>query len=229
MTNTLCTPPVRTVLDRLFAAAALDDNAPLRPIPGGSLASATAQERADALEALYLPISARGGDLLYTLVRASRPETIVEFGTSFGISTLYLAAAVTDNGTGRVFGTEMNTAKIAAARANLDEAGLSDVVTILAGDARETLAGIPGPIGLVLLDGWKDLCLPVLRLLEPQLASGALVVADDITLPTMANYLDYVRDPANGYVSVAFPVEDGMEVSCRTGATTGSRRAVEQP
>lgn len=228
MTNTLRTAPVRTVLDRLFAAAALDDDAPRRPIPGGSLASATAQERADALEALYLPISARGGDLLYTLVRASRPETVVEFGTSFGISTLYLAAAVTDNGTGRVFGTEMNTAKIAASRANLDEAGLSDVVTILAGDARETLAGIPGPIGLVLLDGWKDLCLPVLRLLEPQLASGALVVADDITLPTMANYLDYVRDPANGYVSVAFPVEDGMEISCRTGATTG-RRAGGQP
>ena len=218
MPNTLRTPPVRTVLDRLFAAAALDDDAPRRTIPGGSLASATAQERADVLEAVYLPISARGGDLLYTLVRASRPETVVEFGTSFGISTLYLAAAVADNGAGRVFGTEMSTAKIAAARTNLDEAGLSDVVTILAGDARDTLAGIPGPIGLLLLDGWKDLCLPVLRLLEPRLASGALVVADDITLPTMANYLDYVRDPANGYVSVAFPVEDGMEISCRASS-----------
>jgi predicted O-methyltransferase YrrM len=67
----------------------------------------------------------------------------------------------------------------------------------------------------VLLDGWKDLCLPVLRLLEDRLAPGALVVADDITMPAMAGYLGYVRDPANGYVSVAFPVEDGMEVSCR--------------
>jgi predicted O-methyltransferase YrrM len=224
MTNTLCTPPVRTVLDRLFAAAALDDDVPLPPIPGGSLAAATPQERADILEAVYLPISARGGDLLYALVRAGRPETVVEFGTSFGISTVYLAAAVADNGTGRVFGTEMNTAKFAAARANLDEAGLGGLVTILAGDARDTLAGIPGPIGLVLLDGWKDLCLPVLRLLEPRLAPGALVVADDITLPSMADYLDYVRDPANGYVSVAFPVEDGMEISCRTSAG-GTRQA----
>ncbi len=98
----------------------------------------------------------------------------------------------------------MSTTKVAAARANLDQAGLGGLVRILAGDARDTLAGIPCPIGLVLLDGWKDLCLPVLRLLEPRLPSGALVVADDITLPTMADYLDYVRETASGYVSVAF-------------------------
>jgi predicted O-methyltransferase YrrM len=71
-------------------------------------------------------------------------------------------------------------------------------------------------VDFLLLDGWKDLCLPVLRLLEDRLAPGALVVADDTTLPTMNPYLDYVRDPANGYVNVAFPVEDGMEISCRT-------------
>jgi len=217
MPNTLCTPPVRTVLGRLFAAAALDDDAEPRLSPGRSFATATAQERADALDTVYMPISARGGDLLYALVRASRPETVVEFGTSFGISTLYLAAAVADNGTGRVLGTELSAAKITAAQANLAEAGLASLVTLLAGDARQTLAAIPGPIGLVLLDGWKDLCLPILRLLEPRLAPGALVVADDITLPSMAGYLGYVRDPASGYVSVSFPVEDGMEISCRAG------------
>jgi predicted O-methyltransferase YrrM len=211
MTNTLLTPPIRTVLDRLFTAAELDEDAPPRRIPSGS----TAQERADALADVYMPISASGGDLLYALVRSARPETVVEFGTSYGISTLYLAAAVADNGTGRVFSTELSAAKIAAARSNLAEAGLDGPVTILEGDARETLADLPGPIGLVLLDGWKDLCLPVLRLLEPRLAPGALVVADDIDLPSMADYLAYVRDPANGYVSVAFPVEDGMEISCR--------------
>lgn len=218
MSITLHTPSVRTVLNRLFEAAARDDDRPPPPI-SGSLSSATALQRADALQDFYLPISAQGGDLLYALVRASRPATVVEFGTSFGISTLYLAAAVADNGTGRVFGSELNHAKVTAARANLDEAGLSSWVTILAGDAFDTLADIPAPIGLVLLDGWKDLCLPVLRLLEPRLDSGALIVADDINLPAMADYLTYVRDPANGYVSVAFPIEDGMEVSCRAGAS----------
>jgi predicted O-methyltransferase YrrM len=104
-----------------------------------------------------------------------------------------------------------------AAHANLEEARLADRVTILLGDARATLKDIPGPIDFVLLDGWKDLCLPLLRSLEPRLAIGALIVADDINLPSLSDYLAYVRDPANGYVSVAFPVEDGMEISCWTG------------
>jgi predicted O-methyltransferase YrrM len=218
MTNTLHTDHVRTVLDRLFAAASHDDEAPRWTKPGVSLESATAQEKADALQAAYLPISAQGGELLYILVRARRPATIVEFGTSYGISTLYLAAGVADNGMGSVVSTELNSAKVAAARANLVEACLSDHVAILPGDAMTTLNDIRGPIDLVLLDGWKDLCLPVLRSLESRLSAGALIVADDINLPSMSSYLEYVRNPANGYVTVAFPVDDGMEISCWTWA-----------
>jgi predicted O-methyltransferase YrrM len=220
MPNTLTSSPAAAVLGRLFADAALDDDRRSAWPADRSYESATAQERADALSSVYMPISAQGGNLLYTLVRAARPDTVVEFGTSFGISTIYLAAAVMDNGTGRVLSTELSAAKIAAARANLAEAGVADAVTILPGDALTTLADIPGPIGLVLLDGWKDLCLPVLRLLEDRLAPGAIVVADDSTFPSMADYLAYVRDPASGYVNVSFPVEDGMEISCRAGAST---------
>jgi predicted O-methyltransferase YrrM len=99
----------------------------------------------------------------------------VEFGTSFGISTLFLAAAVTDNGAGHVVTTELSDKKAAAARADLDAAGVGDAVTILTGDALETLGGAFESIDLVLLDGWKDLCLPVLGLLEPRLVPGALV------------------------------------------------------
>jgi predicted O-methyltransferase YrrM len=166
-----------------------------------------------------LPISAQGGELLYILVRAKRPTTIVEFGTSYGISTLYLAAAVADNGMGNVIGTELNSAKVAAARANLLEARLSDHVAILSGDAMTTLNDIRGPVDLVLLDGWKDLCLPVLLSLESRFSAGALIVADDINLSSMTSYLEYVRNPANGYVTIAFPVDDGMEISCWTGAS----------
>jgi predicted O-methyltransferase YrrM len=206
------------VLRRLFAAAAKDGEISPPALPPGrsSWAEATAAELSDAREDYYIPISAEAGKLLYALVRAIQPATVVEFGTSYGISTLYLAAAVADNGAGQVFTTELSSKKAAAARANLDEAGVGDAVTILFGDALETLVGVPGPIGLVLLDGWKNLCLPVLRLLEPRLAPGALVAADDITHTTMADYLRYVRDPASGYVSVAFPVEDGMELSSWT-------------
>jgi predicted O-methyltransferase YrrM len=212
MTNTLAAPQTQAVLSRLFAAAALDDG----NAPAGSYAAASALERSEAYQDIYIPISAEAGQLLYTLVRAIRPQTVVEFGTSFGISTIYLAAAVADNGTGHVVTTELSAKKVEAARENLRQAGVGGVVTVLAGDALETLADLPGPVGLVLLDGWKDLCLPVLRLLEPKLVPGALVAADDNTHAGLAGYLSYVRDPAHGYVTVSFPVEDGVEISSWT-------------
>jgi predicted O-methyltransferase YrrM len=218
MANSLASPQVTNLLSRLFAAADQDDNhVPASPSALPSWSEASAAERADALQDCYIPISAAAGKLLYNLVRSARPDTVVEFGTSFGISTIYLAAAVTDNNAGRVVSTELSARKVDAARANLTEAGVGAAATILPGDALETLAEVPGPIDLVLLDGWKELCLPVLRLLEPRLAPGAIVAADDITHASLGEYLSYVRDTANGYVSVAFPVEDGVEISCWTG------------
>jgi len=98
----------------------------------------------------------------------------------------------------------------------LTEARLGDLVTILPGDALKTLNDIPGPIDFVLLDGWKNLYLPVLQSLESRLGTGALIVADDSSFPSLSGYLEYVRCPGNGYVSVAFPVADGMELSCWT-------------
>ncbi|WP_371525035.1 class I SAM-dependent methyltransferase [Streptomyces sp. NBC_01283] len=216
-TNTLEDRRVVSALDRMFRAAEQDEatSGRLRAAwPQGS-APLGAQEQADAKAEVYMPISAQGGRLLYNLIRAARPATVVEFGTSFGISTLHLAAAVRDNGTGRVISTEMSAAKAAAARRTFTETGLDDLITVLEGDARDTLAALADSADFVLLDGWKDLCLPVLRLLEPRLAPGTLVVADDVDLEDLAPYLDYVRDPRNGYQSVTFPVEDGMEISCR--------------
>ncbi|MFF4456413.1 O-methyltransferase [Streptomyces goshikiensis] len=216
-TNTLDDPRVASALDRMFRQAEQDEETSRRvraAWPQGS-APLGPQEQADANAEVYMPISAQGGRLLYNLIRATRPATVVEFGTSFGISTLHLAAAVRDNGTGRVISTELSAAKAAAARRTFAETGLDDLITVLEGDARDTLAAVAGSADFVLLDGWKDLCLPVLRILEPRLAPGTLVVADDVDLEDLAPYLDYVRDPENGYQSVTFPVEDGMEISCR--------------
>jgi predicted O-methyltransferase YrrM len=214
--DSLQDPLVSAAVERLFSAAEEQEAArrdgPRRP----HQEARNAQERADLAADVYMPVSREGGRLLYSLVRATRPQVVVEFGASFGISGLHLGAAVRDNGSGHFYTTELSAAKAAAARENFTAAGLSDVVTLLHGDARETLAAVDGPVGFVLLDGWKDLYLPVLRLLEPRLAPGALVIADDATFPAVKPYLDYVRAPGSGYESTAFPVEDGMEISCRT-------------
>jgi predicted O-methyltransferase YrrM len=218
--STLKDPRVAATLERMFAEAEQDDAvyaraSAARPARREPL---TDQERSDASAEIYMPISPDAGRLLYTLVRAVRPQTVVEFGMSFGISTLHLAAAVRDNGVGRVVTTEMSAHKIATARKTFAETGLDDLITVLEGDALETLpaelAASVG-VGFVLLDGWKDLYLPVLHLLEPHLAPGTLVFADDTEMDSVRPYLEHVRDPENGYESVLFPVEDGLEISCR--------------
>jgi predicted O-methyltransferase YrrM len=181
------------------------------------LAGAGAQQRADALSDIYMPVTPEAGRLLYSLVRATRPAIIVEFGMSFGLSALHLAAAVLDNGTGHVFTTELSAQKVTAAKRTFAETGLDHVITVLEGDALETLKTVRGEIGLALLDGWKELYLPVLELIEPQLATGALLIADNTSMADTQPYLDHVRDPANGYVSVNFLARDSdsMELSCR--------------
>ena len=218
MTSTLLDSRVAAALNRMFAEAdaqmpQLGEMMERDAVP----AESSAQERADALSEFYLPVTAEAGRLLYALVRASRPTTVVEFGMSLGISAIHLASAVRDNGEGRVVTTELNESKVAVASRNFADAGLDDLITVLHGDALETLASIDGPVQFVLLDGWKDLYQQVLQLLEPRLAPGALVVADNTSMPGLQPYLDYMRDPANGYVSVHFPVRDSdsMEISCR--------------
>jgi predicted O-methyltransferase YrrM len=208
---------VAAELDRMYSEAGeqrarLHDRAAWQRLEGAS-----PQERADALSEVYMPVSPDAGKLLYSLVRASRPETVVEFGMSLGLSGIHLAAAVRDNGTGRVVTTELSGAKVETAKKNFAAAGVADVITVLQGDALETLKTLDGPIGFVLLDGWKEFYLPVIKLLEPSLSSGALVVADNTNMADTAPYVDYVRDPANGYVSINFPgkADDTMELSCR--------------
>lgn len=218
MATTLQDPKVATVLDRMYTASK-NQLAQLREKRDELGRPMTTAERSEAMSEFYIPVTPEAGRLLYSLVRATRPQTIVEFGMSFGISAVHLAAGVRDNGAGRVVTTELSTAKIAVAKQTFAETGLADVITILEGDALTTLQSLDGSVELVLLDGWKDLYLPVLELLEPRLATGALVIADNTSSEGSKSYLDRVRNPDNGYVSFNFLVResDSMEISCRTG------------
>jgi predicted O-methyltransferase YrrM len=140
----------------------------------------------------------------------------VDFATSVGFSALYLAAAVRDNVGGRVIGAEIVPAKIATARRNLEEAGLAEVVDIRAGDARQTLKHLGGPVDFALIDGWPgdegpSLALEVMQVLAPQMRLGAIVLNDNAE----ADYLAFVRDPANGFRSMTLPLKGGTELSVK--------------
>lgn len=219
MSFTLGRAPLKGVLADLYDKASIQRAAEGPPGPGRAILpdTASAQERADAASERYMPVSPSSGRLLYALVRAVKPTAIVEFGMSYGLSTLHLAAAARDNGFGRVFTTELSAKKVAVAAQTFAAAGVDDIVTVLAGDALETLREVDGEIGVVFLDGWKEMYLPVLQLIEKRLPSGALILADNANNPGAAPYLDYVRDTANGYVGINFPDKqrDSTELSCR--------------
>jgi len=165
----------------------------------------------------YIPVAEEFGRLLYLMARATRARTIVEFGTSFGISTIYLASALRDNGGGNLITCELEATKSQRAQAHLAEAGLSDLVEFRIGDALEVLnEDIMAPVDMLLLDGAKSLYLRVLKLIEPFLRPGALITSDNINTRTkVSEFTDYIRQPVNGYISVAVPLEDGIELSMR--------------
>ncbi|MCK9895506.1 O-methyltransferase [Frankia sp. AgB32] len=220
MSTTLRDDATRAVLDRLFSAAERDNGAFTElgsQLGSRDVSTIPTKELVDLTTEIYMPVAREVGDLLYLLTRARRPSLVVEFGTSFGISAIHLAAAVRDNGGGQVITTELAANKAKAAAENLTEAGLADLVDVRLGDAFETLQDLPGPIDLLLLDGWNQLYLPLLRALEPRLRPGALVVADDVITfaDQTRDYLDHVHDPANGYVSVHVPLDDGLDVAVR--------------
>jgi predicted O-methyltransferase YrrM len=217
-TCTIDSPQVESVLGRLFQKSEeIDDAALARANAQPNSGPDRHRVRTEMLGQAYLPIHRQVGRLLYILIRANRCRTIVEFGTSFGISTIYLAAALRDNGGGKVITTEMHAGKVRQARENLRGAGLIDLVDVREGDALETLRNIEGPVNLLFLDGWKDLYLPVLKLVEPHLQAGSLAIADDLDITPEVHkpYLSYVRQVENGYVSQDVPMGDRFEVSLR--------------
>ncbi|MHB1467809.1 MAG: O-methyltransferase [Solirubrobacteraceae bacterium] len=234
--KTLCSPRVAAVLDRLSAAGRREDEqakvrmreraAQLgRPLDGS--------ERAELCRDAPIAVTPQLGELLYVLTLASGARQVVEFGTSLGFSAIHLAAAIQDAGNhGTLTTTELDERKAHAAVANIDEAGFAELVDVRTGDARTTLAHNPGgPIDLLFLDGWNELYLGILALIQPRLRAGALVIADlSANDPACDAYRVHLDEPTRGYATVTLPLDAGVTVSVRRPAArthAAARRALE--
>jgi predicted O-methyltransferase YrrM len=201
----LLDPRVNAVIARLEAARG-------RPVRDGSFDVTDPHAYAE----YGFSIHPQQGELIYLLCRAQGARRVAEFATSVGFSTIYFAAAMRDNGGGHVIGSELVPEKVAAARRNLTEAGLAEFVDIRSGDARQTLRDLGGPIDFLLIDGWPgadgpSLARQVIEITAPQLRIGGLVMNDN----GEADYLAYIRDPANGFRSMSLPLKGGTELSVK--------------
>ena len=161
-------------------------------------------------------------EFCYQVCRSLRAARIIEAGTSFGVSTIFLALAVQDNiraggGDGVVIATEYEPKKAAAARANFAEAGLTNFIDLREGDLRQTLADVAGPIDFMLVDIWTPMAHPVLELVAPRLRDGAVVICDNTEQfrDAYRDYFSFVNDRRNRLRTMTLPFEGGLEFTVR--------------
>ena len=215
-------PVLRAALDRLHAESSEQEQAMRAYLTAEGTGSTVGTERQlldgrafwrDKLVAL----DADKARFCYSLCRALNARRIVEAGTSFGVSALYLAAAIRDNGGGLVIGTEYEPSKVIAARRRFSETGLSAYIDLREGDIRRTLQNIEGPIDFLLLDIWTPLVRPTLELVAPRMRVGAVVIADNTAeyRQEYGDFFSYLEKAANGFTTMTLPFDGGLEMSVK--------------
>ncbi|MDF5723514.1 MAG: O-methyltransferase [Rhizonema sp. PD37] len=165
---------------------------------------------------MMLGVGSQTGEFLNILLKTQGGKNILEIGTSFGYSTIWLAEAARVNG-GRVTTLECVASKQAKAVENIRRVGLEDNVDFQLGDALELIEVLPGTWDFVLLDLWKDLYIPCFDRFYNKLAPGAIVVADNIIVPSnsrtiMKNYQQHVRIKPD-LNSIEINIDQGLELT----------------
>lgn len=196
---------IKLVLDAYHERMEQERSSPREEAPGGRDGGQDQRMRA---------VGPSTGRLLNILARSLEAPTILELGTSFGYSGIWLAEAARATG-GRLITMELHGYKSAYAHDMAEKAGLADHVDFRVGDAVAMIGDLVGEVDFVLVDLWKDLYLPCLEAFYPKLNPGAIVVADNMIRPGNEDVRRYGRAvrALPGMTSVLLPVGSGIEVS----------------
>jgi predicted O-methyltransferase YrrM len=176
-------------------------------------------ERECRKETVYMigPAKARR---LAQLVRERKPQRVVECGTAIGYSGLWIARELQQLGSGKLITVEISDARAKRAEANFREAGLSDYVEVIVGDARQAAGEVEGPLDFAHIDCNASNYLPCFQAIRDKLSDGAVVVADNagISAGGMQDYLQTVRtkyDSRTEWFELDLPwaKRDAMEIT----------------
>ena len=224
MTSPLNDPQLEALLDRLHAQSDVEINETNAYFERRDQENSINQEKYydkdmhRFLSDKMVALDRDKAEFCYLLCRSLRATRVVEAGTSFGVSTLYLAAAVRDNQVedGVVIGTEHEPRKIDIARANFKEAGLSEFIELREGDLRETLQSIGSPVDFMLVDIW-EVARPALELVSASLRPGAIVACDNTAVDAneYRDYFEFVNNPRNRFRTMTVPFNGGFELTVR--------------
>lgn len=141
----------------------------------------------------YLSITEEQGLFLVELIKKNKFKNIVEFGTSFGISTLFLAQGALET-KGRIITTELIASKAEKAMENFKKAEVSNIIDVRIGDAMHTLQNHKEPIDLLFLDGWKDLYQPLFNMLESNFHTNTIIYVDNANMSESRAFLKEVGE-----------------------------------
>lgn len=160
------------------------------------------------------------GQFCHHLVRVMKATNIVEAGTSYGASALFLAAGLSENlaaepeRSGIIHGSEWEEDKVVKANAYFARAGVDHLIDLRAGDIMETLKDIDGPIDLMLLDIWEPAQTSVVKMLDSRLRPGSVILADNSAYTFLySDYFDYISQ--NGFSTMTLPFEGGLEFTVK--------------
>jgi hypothetical protein len=200
-------PKVRAVIERLHTNCRRPPD--VGPSRGGKLNPEDFANYGFSIDSVQ-------GDLIYLLCRSIGARRVVDFATSVGMSALYFACAMRDNGDGLVIGCELVPAKAETAQRNLTDAGLERYTAIRVGDARSTLRDLGGPVDFALIDGWpgsssRSLAREVIEIVAPQLRVGGYALNDNAE----PDFLEFIRNPVNGFLSTTLPIKRGTELALK--------------
>jgi predicted O-methyltransferase YrrM len=195
---------VEAVLETYERRIAEERNGPREEAPGGRDGGYDQRMRA---------VGPETGRFINIIASSLNRPTILEIGTSFGYSGIWLGAAARASD-GRVITMEVHGYKSIYAKEMAEKAGLDDVIDFQIGDAVKLIERLECKIDFVLLDLWKDLYIPCLEVFYPKLSSGAVIVADNMLGrdPAVKEYGLAVR-AKRGITSVLLPIGQGLEVS----------------
>ena len=226
--------PIDDVLDRLYARSVAQEGDLEAYFTARAAEASLNWNRFDArthefLKDKFVALDRPKADFCYHVCRALGARRVVEAGTSFGVSTIFLAAAVRDNirqdtrqhhgAADRpiVIGTEHEPGKATIARGHFAETGLSELIDLREGDLRETLKDVSGPVDFMLVDIWTPMARPALELVAPHLRDGAVVICDNTERfrDAYREYFDFVADPDNGLRTMTLPFDGGLEFTVR--------------
>jgi len=188
ISNQIQNPQIKNVLNALHQDAKYDSVRMMKA--AGKLLFGKLEPK--DVKAAYLPISEKQGKFIFDLIVKNELKNVVEFGTSFGVSTLYLAAAVQQTG-GKVVTTEIIPEKCEQASKNFAKAGMESFIELREGDAMKTLSDWNEPIDFLLLDGWKDLYAPLFNMLEKHFHENTIVYVDNADFGEAQSFLSHVQ------------------------------------